>query len=277
MESVIIPDPEPREIAPETFLIPNLADGGPGLLLPVNSVVIRGAEPVIVDTGAPMHHDAWIEKVFSLVDPSDVRWIFLSHDDGDHTGALLDTLEMCPNATLVTNFFSVERLALEKPALPFDRMRWVYPGEHFDAGDRTFHMFLPPIFDGPTTRGLYDSKTAFMWAVDSFVCMVPEPDALFDVNDLDRDFVDEQMPAMQSLVSPWHQFLDRSAYARHVDDVEALGVLTVATAHGPVLTGDAIGRAFDSARALAGSPIIPGPGQEVLDELVAGILAGAAA
>jgi glyoxylase-like metal-dependent hydrolase (beta-lactamase superfamily II) len=24
--------------------------------------------------------------VFSLVDPEDVRWIFLSHDDGDHIG-----------------------------------------------------------------------------------------------------------------------------------------------------------------------------------------------
>ncbi len=272
-----IPNPEPREIAPDTFLIPNLADGGEGLYLPVNSVVIRGEEPIIVDTGAPMHHDAWIEKTFSIVEPDDVRWIFLSHDDGDHTGALLDALDMCPNATLVTNFFSVERLALEKPTLPFERMRWLDEGESFSAGDRTFHLFKPPIFDGPTTRGLYDSKTAFMWAVDSFVCMVPEPEALFDANELDRDFVDEQMPAMQSLVSPWHAWLDRGVYARHVDDVEALGVLTVATAHGPVLTGDAINRAFDSARALAGHPVIPGPGQEVLDELVAQILIGQAA
>lgn len=272
-----IPTTEPREIADETFLIPNLAPGGPDLWLPVNSVVIRGTEPVIVDTGAPMHHDDWIEKVFSVVDPVDVRWIFLSHDDTDHTGGLLDALDMCPNATLVTNFFSVERLALEKPALPVDRMRWLEPGESFDAGDRTFQLFKPPIFDGPTTRGLYDTSTAFMWAVDSFVCMVPDAGDVYDVHQIDPAFVDEQMPAMQSLVSPWHTWLDTGAYTRHVDDVEALGVLTVATAHGPVLTGDAIHRAFDSARAIAGKPIIPGPGQEVLDELVAQIITGDAA
>lgn len=272
-----IPTTAPREIAPETFLIPNFAPGGEDVWLPVNSVVIRGAEPIIVDTGAPMHRDAWIESVFSVVDPADVRWIFLSHDDGDHTGGLLDALELCPDATLVTNFFSVERLALEKPALPVERMRWLEPGDSFDAGDRTIHLFKPPIFDGPTTRGVYDSSTAFMWAVDSFVCMVPEADAVFDVNRIDPDFVDEQMPAMQSLVSPWHAWLDRGAYTRHVDDVEAMGVLTVATAHGPVLTGDAVHRAFDSARAIAGQPVIPGPGQEVLDELVAQILAGTAA
>ena len=50
-------------------------------------MVIRGREPVIVDTGAPVHRAQWLEKVFSVVEPEDVRWIFLSHDDGDHTGA----------------------------------------------------------------------------------------------------------------------------------------------------------------------------------------------
>ena len=104
-----IPQTTPREIAPETFLIPNLADGGPGLYLPVNSVVIRGSEPIVVDTGAPMHHDAWIENVFSIVEPDDVRWIFLSHDDGDHTGGLIDAMELCRNATLVTTTMSSRR------------------------------------------------------------------------------------------------------------------------------------------------------------------------
>lgn len=270
-----IPVTRPHEIAPETFLIPNLAPAGDGLFLPVNSVVIRGAEPVIVDTGAPMHREQWLENVYDVVDPADVKWIFLSHDDGDHTGALLDTLAMSPQATLVTNFFSVERLGLEKPPLPLERMRWIEPGGSFDAGDRTFHLFKPPIFDGPTTRGLYDSKTAFMWAVDSFACLAPG--AIHDVHDLPRDMVDEMMPAFNSLVSPWHQWLDPDAYRRHVDDVEAMGVLTVGTAHGPVLTGNAIHTAFDTARNLAGKPVIPGPGQETLDELVAQILSGRAA
>jgi flavorubredoxin len=270
-----VPTTTPQLVAPDTRLIPNLAPAGDGLFLPANSMVIRGAEPVIVDTGAPMHRELWLEKVFSLVEPADVRWIFLSHDDGDHTGGLLDALEMCPHATLVTNFFSVERLALEKPALPLDRMRWIEPGGSFDAGDRTLHLSKPPIFDGPTTRGLYDAKTAAMWIVDSFACLTPG--AVHDVADLAPDFVEENMPAMNSLVSPWHQWLDPAAYRRHVDDVEALGVLALASAHGPIMTGGAIHRAFDIVRDLAGKPIIPAPGQELLDDFGAQILAGAPA
>jgi flavorubredoxin len=267
-----VPSTSPQPIAPDTWLIPNLAPAGDGLFLPVNSMVIRGAEPVIVDTGAPIHQDRWSESVFSVVEPEDVRWIFLSHDDGDHTGGLLEVLDRCPRATLVANFFSVERLALEKPALPLERMRWIEPGGSFDAGDRTLHLFKPPIFDGPATRGLYDAKTAAMWIVDTFACLTTG--AVHYVQDLPPDLVEESMPALNSLVSPWHQWLDPGAYARHVDDVEALGVLAVASAHGPIMTGDAIHQAFDAVRALAGKPIIPPPGQELLDELVAEMLTG---
>src|SRR5688500_18969398 len=56
-----VPTTQPVEIAPETFLIPNLFPAGDGLFVPVNSMVIRGAEPVIVDTGAPVHRELWLE------------------------------------------------------------------------------------------------------------------------------------------------------------------------------------------------------------------------
>ncbi len=265
-----VPVTTPQLVAPETYLIPNLAPAGPDVYLPVNSLVIRGTEPVIVDTGAPLHHDLWLEKAFSVVEPEDVRWIFLSHDDPDHTGGLLDVLERCPQATLVTNFFSVERLGLEKPRLPLERMRWIEPGGSFVAGDRTLHLFKPPIFDGPSTRGLYDAKTSAMWIVDSFACLTPG--AVHHMEELPREIVDETFLFLNSLVSPWHAWLDPAVYHRHVDEVEALGAVSVASAHGPIVTGDALRVAFDAVRGLAGAAIHPAPGQAELDEMVAAAL-----
>ena len=267
-----VPHTDPFEIAPDTFLIPNLAPGGPGAYVPVNTMLIRGAEPVIVDTGAPVHRELWLEKVFSLVEPEDVRWIFLSHDDGDHTGGVLDALELCPNATLIGNFFLVERLGLEID-LPLHRIRAVDHGESFDAGDRTLHLFRPPIFDGPTTRGLFDPTTATMWIVDSFASMVTGPDGLHDVTATPVEVYDDTFRAFNSMVSPWHQWLDPTAYRRHVDEIEAMGVLTVASAHAGVHTGPSIHDAFERVRALAGQPITPDPGQPGLDELLAASLA----
>ena len=270
-----VPTTAPYEISPETFVIPNLAPAEPGVYVPVNTMVIRGQEPVIVDTGAPVHRELWLEKVFSVVEPEDVRWIFLSHDDGDHTGGLLDALDRCPNATVIGNFFLIERLALEKE-LPLHRFRAVDHGEQFDAGDRTLHLFRPPIFDGPTTRGLYDPTTATMWIVDTFASMVTGEDALHDVTTMPTELYEETFRAFNSMVSPWHQWLDPVAYRRHVDSVEAMGVLTIASAHSGVLTGPAIHAAFDRVRALAGQPITPDPGQPALDAALAASLVPAA-
>ena len=83
------------------------------------------------------------------------------------------------------------------------------------------------------------------------------------------------MPALSSAISPWHAWLEPATYRRHVDDVEALGACTVASAHGPVLRGDRLDDAFDRLRALAGQPITPPPGQEPLDALLAPTLAEA--
>ena len=260
----------PYQVAPDTWLISNFAPAGPGVYLPVNSLVILGAEPIIVDTGAPVHRESWFRQVLSLVDPEDIRWIYLSHDDGDHMGGLHRLLDIAPNATLVGNFFITERVALEH-ALPLHRMIWLGPGDHLDAGDRRLQLIVPPIFDGPATRALYDERTSVLWAVDSFAAMAPG--AVHDLADVPRDLYDETFALLNSLVSPWHQWLDERKYARHVATVEALGARAIASAHGPVLRGTAIADAFARVRAMAGQPIVQPPGQAVLDALVADLLA----
>jgi flavorubredoxin len=260
-----VPTTEPVKVGPDTYLIPNLAAGEPGTHVPVSSMVILGEEPVIVDTGAPLHREHWLEMVYGLVDPEDIRWVFLSHEDGDHTGSLDQVLEAAPQAKLVMNFFSTERLSLERP-VHLDRMIWREPGEHFDAGDRRLHLVLPPIFDGPATRGLYDEKTGVLWSVDSFASLT---DGALHVQDVPTDLYDESFLFMNSLVSPWHQFLDPARYHAHVDAIEALQPRVIATAHGPILTGDAIPDAFDRVRSLAGQPILAPPGQATLDQMLA--------
>jgi flavorubredoxin len=269
MNNVTIPATSPVQVAPETFLIPNLAPAGDAFL-PVNSLLIRGEEPIVVDTGAPIHRERWLEMVFGLVEPEDIRWIFLSHEDGDHVGGLDTVLEAAPQATLVMNFFSTERRALETP-VPIERSIWREPGDTFVAGDRRLRLVLPPIFDGPATRGLFDEKTGVLWAVDTFAAATTG--AVHRVEDLPRDLYDETFLLFNSLVSPWHQWLDPVKYDQHVDTIEALAPRVVTSAHGPVLVGDAIHDAFDRVRTLAGQPRQAPPGQELLDEVLASVIA----
>jgi flavorubredoxin len=203
--------------------------------------------------------------VFSIVEPADVRWVFLSHDDGDHMGSLQQVLDACPAATLVANFFTTERLSVEAP-LPLERMIWREPAETFDAGDRRLRLVLPPLFDGPATRGLFDERSGVLWAVDAFAAFTPG--AVHFVEELPQELFEETFRKLNSLVSPWHQWLDPAAFDRHVDMVESLAPAVIASAHGPILKGSDIHDAFDRIRAMAGEPAVSPPGQSLLDVIL---------
>ena len=264
-----------EKIADDTWLIRRLyGEGVAPVAIFVNSMVITGAEPVIVDTGAAVLREEWLRDVFSVVEPADVRWIYLSHDDTDHTGNLLQFLELCPNATLVTNWFSVERMAADSGVqLPMDRMRWVNPGERFSAGDRDFVAMVPPTFDSPTTRGLYDTRTGVYWGVDSFG--TPVTHEVDNIDQLDPGFFREGFLQLQRVLSPWHQWLDPDRYGRHVDSVRALDAGVIASAHGPALHGSQVRSAFNLMEELPHLPAAPLPGQVDLEAAMAAMTAAA--
>ena len=66
---------DPYRIAPDTWVIPEIVPAGPETVVPVNSMVITGTEPVIVDTGNELSRGPWLDAAFGLVEPADVRWV----------------------------------------------------------------------------------------------------------------------------------------------------------------------------------------------------------
>jgi flavorubredoxin len=257
---------EPIQVAPETFLIRQQQGEPDGAIqVAMNSLVIRGKEPVIIDTGTLANREDWLNDVFSLVDPKDVRWVILSHDDGDHTGNLRPVLELCPQATLVATSFMWERMAADI-ALPLDRMRWIDDGGSLDVGDRTLALVRPPIFDSPTTRGIFDSKTGLYWASDAFAS--PSTGEIENVAQVDRDAWEEGFFAFQRAVSPWHFMLDQAKFDRHVDRVATLDPKFIAGAHTPLISGDRVAEAIRLIRRVPALEPFAMPGQELLDSMV---------
>jgi flavorubredoxin len=235
----------PYRVGEGTYVVPQLMEAPPVGLFYLNSLVIHGREPVIVDTGTLINRQQWQEHVFSLVDPADVRWVFISHDDADHTGNLMPVLEACPNATLVTTWFGVGRMA-DHYDLPMERVRFVRDGDDFDAGDRTLRAVRPPLFDNPTTRGLFDAKTGVYWASDAFAMNVPH--AVEDIAALDRRDVKEALLLGARLISPWHAWLDSAKWNVHLRRVQTLPIETIASCHAPVIMTADVEWAFDVLR-----------------------------
>ena len=264
MNTATIPTLAPYPIAPDAYIIPQVTEAPFGYVY-INSLVITGREPIIVDTGTSLNRDRWLEQVWSVVDPKDVRWIFLSHDDSDHTGNLMQVLEASPKARLVTTAFSIERLAADY-RIPLDRCLWINDGDSFTAGDRTLMAVRPPIFDGPTTRGLLDPKSGLYWAVDSFAAPVPSLE--LDAADVPDEVYQDGLLLLNRMVSPWHQWLDEAKYARRVDEIQSLPIRLIASAHGPTVRGKLIPAVFDLIRDLPRREAALEPPQSVLEALL---------
>lgn len=258
----------PTKIAADTYVIHSVQEAlGQPLFIYLNSMVILGKQPMIVDTGTIANREQWLEDVFSLVEPRDVRWIFISHDDVDHTGNLEQTLEACPNARLVCNWAMVERHT-NCMHFPLERCQWVMDGESLDIGDRTVLALRPPVYDSPTTRGLFDPTTGVYWSVDTFA--TPLLDPAMGVGDLETEFWEFGMALFAlGAVSPWLSLVDPKKFSDYVDRVQSLDITTIAGCHTPVIEGSLIDKAFARVREL---PVIdppPMPNHSVLEEIIA--------
>jgi flavorubredoxin len=224
----------PYRVADKTFVLPMTLPIASRGLLYLNPLVILAPEPVLVETGCAMLREEYYESAFSVVDPDDVRWVFLSHDDRDHAGNVMQLLDLCPNAKLVTNFQGATRLNKEYE-LPIERIVFLDNGEGFDVGDRTLVALRPPLFDSPSTRGLLDAKTRLYYSVDAFAAVLPA--YVHDAADVPADIYEEGFNWLNRANAPWYALTDPARLGVEIDRVRKLAPEVTVSYHGPVVYG----------------------------------------
>ena len=78
----------------------------------------------------------------------------------------------------------------------------------------------PPIFDSPTTRGLYDPTTGVYWGSDGFATPMDRP--VTSVDELDADFWVQGIHTFDNYISRWLPLVDDARYQATVDRVAEL-------------------------------------------------------
>lgn len=265
---------EPTEIAPGTFVIHEVQHAlGQPLSVFINSMVIQGEEPMLIDTGSPRNRRAWLEDAFGLVNPESVKWVFVSHEDTDHVGNLDRVMEACPNATLVCSWALMERYS-NAFTFPIERCRWMEDRVTFDAGDHHMVVVRPPIYDSPTTRGLLDAKTGVYWASDCFATPVPGGEGAEEfpreVGDLNDEFWTQGLTMFAwNALAPWLGLVDQDRFAAEVRRLSDMPISTIASAHSPTITGGMITEVLAKTERLPSSECPSSPDQAALELFVA--------
>jgi flavorubredoxin len=102
---------------PTVNAIPNVAPGvdqlgthvvAPGFgYLAVNAYLLRCQQPVLVDAGIGTLQESTLDALAGIIDPADLRWIYLTHVDGDHVGCLDRLMALAPRARIVTTYLGM--------------------------------------------------------------------------------------------------------------------------------------------------------------------------
>ena len=193
--------------APDVDAVTSIANVGGFGNLAINAFVIHAAEPVLVDTGTVVDSDDFMDALRTVIDPADLRWIWLTHTDFDHIGSLHRLLDENEQLRVITSFLGVGIMGLAAP-LPMERVYLVNPGQTVDVGDRILTAVRPPAYDNPITTGLQDDRSGIFFSSDCFGALLDEvPDCAEEVSD---EALHRGQVFWATVDSSWLHTVDRS-------------------------------------------------------------------
>jgi len=247
------------EVLTSNFPIPGYG------LVPINAFVIKGPEPILVDTGAAIESAEFMRALRAVIDPADLRWIWLTHTDFDHTGCLHELLAINPKIRVITTFLGVGIMGLAAP-LPMDRVYLVNPGQKITVGDRSLTAFKPPAFDNPSTTGFYDAKSGILFSSDCFGALLQAPPQ--NAAELsDKDLKDGQV-FWATVDSPWLHKVDQAAFASELDVIRKMAPTMILSSHLPPAPGRITERLLTSLVAATTAQPFVGPDQAALEQML---------
>lgn len=234
----------------------------PGLgVVPVNAFLLRARQPVLVDTGVGGLQDGFLRELGALIDPADLRWIWITHADADHVGNLRAVLERAPNARVVTNYLGMGKLGLQ--GLPLDRVQLLNPGQQLDVGDRQLLALRPPVYDAPETMGLFDSRTRHLFSADCFGALLDRPyesaEAIAPIT------LRKRLQLWATLDSPWLHAVGRDRLAPALRVVTELAPCRVLSSHLPPAVGATTERLISELLGACDAVPFVGPDQAALE------------
>jgi flavorubredoxin len=233
--------------------------------VPVNAFVLEGPEPILVDTHAVFEAEDFMTKLRSIIDPRELKWIWLTHTDFDHIGSLYQLLDENPDIRLITTFGGLGILSLYAP-LPMERLNFVNPGERITLGDRTLRALRPPAFDNPSTTGFYEEKSGILFSSDCFGALLADPPQ--NAADLsDKDLFEGQV-FWATVDSPWLHKVNESAFAKELKAIKSMDAKMILSSHLPAASSDMTDRLIRALEAAPTAQPFVGPDQAALEAML---------
>jgi flavorubredoxin len=209
-----------------------------------NSYLVRGREKVaLIDASKAAFAETFLETLRPAIDPTAIDYMVCNHLEPDHSGALVDVLDVASQAQVVVTKpgRALLRAILNRDVKPTIAAE----GGRIDLGGKTLRFISAPFLHWPDTMFTYLEEDQVLFSGDFLGAHYCDP-RLF--NDLIPNYDDAFQYYFQVIMRPFKEYV-REALVK----LEGLPIKIVCPVHGPILRRD-IGRYIDLYRQWSAEP-----------------------
>jgi NADH oxidase (H2O-forming) len=190
-----------------------------------NSYFINARKKAIVETTKEKFWEVYREKILSVCNPLEIEYIILNHTEPDHSGNLMNLMQIAPNATVVGSGNAIRYLGdLFEGEF---RHRIVKDGDTLDLGDKTIRFIGAPNLHWPDSMYSYLEEDQILFTCDSFGAHFCD-ERMFD--DEVGNYDDAFIYYFDVILKPFSKFMLKA-----IEKIASLDLKAICTGHGPIL------------------------------------------
>jgi len=190
-----------------------------------NSYFIDAERKTIIETAKAKYSDAYIRKIQTLCNLSEIEYIVLNHTEPDHSGSLRHLLELAPQATVVGSGNAIRYLA-DIVGKPFKSLV-AKEGDTLDLGNKTLKFISAPNLHWPDSMYTWLEEDRLLFTCDSFGAHFCNP-LMFD--DLVGEYHESFKYYFDVILKPFSKFMLKA-----IEKIRPLDISMICPGHGPIL------------------------------------------
>ena len=196
-----------------------------------NSFLIKGTEKnVLIETCHKTFFKHYLNNIREVIDPADIDYIVLNHNEPDHSGGLAQLLEYTPNATIIAS--QAGSIYLKNITNRADlKMQVAKNGDVLNIGGRTLRFISAPFLHWPDSMFTWVEEEKTLFSCDFLGTHYCEP-YLFDYNlAYPEKFKVAFKGYYDAIFAPFKPYV-----LAGLEKIKDLPIEFVCNSHGPIIT-----------------------------------------
>lgn len=195
---------------------------------------------ILFETVKEKFFDEYLEKIKSLTDLENIRYIVVDHTEPDHAGSVAKLLQVAPHITVVGSPLAIKYITHMIHA-PFESLA-VKDNEYLTLGQKTVRFINVPQLHWPDTMYSYIEEDKALITCDSFGAHYSDP-CVFKSQlpaEKEEDFVSSYRYYFDMIMGPFKPFVQKA-----LSKIRPLDIAYICPGHGLIFDRETMPKYID--------------------------------